>query len=801
MRKIAFILALCLLVSCAACGTAEGAAEGAGGTEKPVVNGVTLNSQSTPTGFIDVPTDAWYAEAVAWCRENRIMGGTSDSTFSPDEPMSRAMLATVLWRKENSPQVDLPMDFSDVSTDVWYTEAVRWASSEDVMGGYGNGTFGVDDPVTREQFTTVLWRYANSPDSGEAEAFADEGTISPWAKEAVKWARVNGVIGGKGENRFDPKGNATRAEAAMILYNFFHRPSNDTQETRILVAYFSCTNTTEGVAIEIADYLGADLFEIIPEIPYTEADLDNYSGGRADQEQADPTARPAIANGVENMANYDIVFLGYPIWHGQAPKIIYTFLESYDFAEKTVIPFCTSHSSGIGSSADNLHGLTADDTKWLVGRRFGSGAAAAEIQGWIDELDLPQTKEDSILPYDGIYPQHEPYGTGIGAMPGRVVWAYDLDSVDWDGNGYWWELDHFNESAILDMVNDSIATLGGKENARDGWNALFSYRSGGKGYQAGEKIAIKANINGSAVYDDDTSGETKMSYTNPVLLKALLTSMVEEAGVAPEDITVYDVSRLFPDYMVEMCAGGELKGVHFVNRDTGVADENAPIVWSHSFSGAVNYLPTCVTEATYLINLANLKGHSYGITLCGKNHFGSFINGNTMRPPEGASLHQWLTRNEMGVYSPLVDLMANADLGGKTVLYMLDALICAPSEGASITGNNSRWRRAPFNGDYTSSVFVSQDPVAIDSVGADFLMNEPAVTDNNGSLRGDPTVENYLHEAGLVFDSPSGTVYTDSRGHIVTNLGVHEHWNNSAQKQYSRNLGKDEGIELILLEK
>ena len=415
-----------------------------------------------------------------------------------------------------------------------------------------------------------------------------------------------------------------------------------------------------------------------------------------------------------------------------------------------------------------------------------------------------ESTTDSLIggkEYDNVYPQHEPYGTGIGAMPGRVVWAYDTDSVEWDGNGYWWELDHFDEACILSMVNDSIASLGGKDNAKEGWAALFTAHnaSHGKngGYAAGQKIAIKANINGSAVYDDDTSGKTKMSYTNPVLLKALLTSMVEEAGIAPEDITVYDVSRLFPDYMVKMCTEGGLKGVRFVDRDTGSADENAPIVWSHEFSGAVNYLPTCVTEATYVINLANLKGHSYGITLCGKNHFGSFINGNTLRPPEGANLHQWLTRNEMGIYSPLVDLMANADLGGKTVLYMLDALICAPSEGASITEDNSRWQQAPFNGDYTSSIFVSQDPVAIDSVGADFLMNEPTVTENNGALRGDPTVENYLHEAGLVGNAPSGTSYTDSRGHTVTNLGVHEHWNNSAEKLYSRNLGKDEGIELV----
>ena len=152
------------------------------------------------------------------------------------------------------------------------------------------------------------------------------------------------------------------------------------------------------------------------------------------------------------------------------------------------------------------------------------------------------------------------------------------------------------------------------------FSANNNARNRNGGYVTGEKIAIKANINGSAVFDDDTSGKTQMSYTNPVLLKALLTSLVNEGGVNPSDITIYDVSRLFPDYMVEMCTDGELKGVQFVGRNNGVADENAPINWSQKFSGKINYLPTCVTEAAYVINLANLKGHSYGITLCGKNH-------------------------------------------------------------------------------------------------------------------------------------------------------------------------------------
>ena len=103
--------------------------------------------------------------------------------------------------------------------------------------------------------------------------------------------------------------------------------------------------------------MNADLYEIIPEDPYTEEDLAYYTDGRADQEQNNPDARPAISGEVENMAQYDVVLLGYPIWHGQAPRIISTFLESYDFSGKTIVPFCTSHSSGIGSSDDDLHSL------------------------------------------------------------------------------------------------------------------------------------------------------------------------------------------------------------------------------------------------------------------------------------------------------------------------------------------------------------------------------------------------------------------------------------------------------------
>lgn len=160
----------------------------------------------------------------------------------------------------------------------------------------------------------------------------------------------------------------------------------ETMGNAILVAYFSATGTTEQVAQQAAEILGADLYEIVPEEPYTEADLAYYTGGRADQEQDDPNARPAIIGGVEDMNQYDTVLLGYPIWHGQAPRIISTFLESYNFAGKTIIPFCTSHSSGVGSSADDLHDLCPDTVTWAEGMRFASGTSSEEIQSWLQTV-------------------------------------------------------------------------------------------------------------------------------------------------------------------------------------------------------------------------------------------------------------------------------------------------------------------------------------------------------------------------------------------------------------------------------
>ena len=160
------------------------------------------------------------------------------------------------------------------------------------------------------------------------------------------------------------------------------------EEGKVLAACFSATGNTLPLAEYIADEFGADLYEIVPETPYTDADLDWHdSSSRTTLEMNDPDSRPAITGSVENMDNYSIVFLGYPIWWGDAPHIIRTFLESYDFSGKTVIPFCTSGSSGMGSSATDLHDLTTDAT-WLDGSRFSAGTSREDMVEWVNSLDL-----------------------------------------------------------------------------------------------------------------------------------------------------------------------------------------------------------------------------------------------------------------------------------------------------------------------------------------------------------------------------------------------------------------------------
>lgn len=159
-------------------------------------------------------------------------------------------------------------------------------------------------------------------------------------------------------------------------------------EGKVLVAYFSATNTTKGVAEHIANGLDADLYEIVPEEIYTDADLNYHdNNSRTTIEMNDSSVRPAISGSVENMEQYDIVFIGYPIWWGDAPRILSTFVESYDFSGKTVVPFCTSGGSGVGSSATNLEQLTSG-ANWLAGKRLNGGDSQETVMEWVNSLGL-----------------------------------------------------------------------------------------------------------------------------------------------------------------------------------------------------------------------------------------------------------------------------------------------------------------------------------------------------------------------------------------------------------------------------
>lgn len=321
-------------------------------------------------GFSDVDSGAWYAGAVDYVREHGLMEGVGEGRFDPEGSLTRAMLVTVLWRQAGQPVVNYLMRFSDVDGGQWYTEAIRWAAGNRLVGGYGNGLFGTGDPITQKHLSLILQRITDEP-------------------------VTDGIPGFDGSSR-----PATRAQAAAAVMNCGTLGA-DPQANRILVAYFSATGSTRGVAEHIADIVGADLFEIAPEEPYTGADLDyRDASSRASREQDDPAARPAIHGEVEDMGQYGVVFLGYPIWHGQAPKIISTFLEGCDLSGKTVIPFCTSGGSGIDGSEGALNAL-APQARWRSGERFGAGASREAVKDWVDSLELgttgPMEGEDGML--------------------------------------------------------------------------------------------------------------------------------------------------------------------------------------------------------------------------------------------------------------------------------------------------------------------------------------------------------------------------------------------------------------------
>ena len=172
------------------------------------------------TGFSDVDANAWYAEAVMYCREHNLMAGIGNDQFAPESNLTRAQFATVLYRIEGTPAVTGTDAFTDTPDGAWYSDAVLWVSQQNLISGYGGGLFGPNDPVSREQMTTILWRYAGSPAVDGTSDYTDETSIASYAAAAVDWASVNNIVMPASTGVFAPKSEASRAHIAAALMNF-----------------------------------------------------------------------------------------------------------------------------------------------------------------------------------------------------------------------------------------------------------------------------------------------------------------------------------------------------------------------------------------------------------------------------------------------------------------------------------------------------------------------------------------------------------------------------------------------------
>jgi hypothetical protein len=392
------------------------------------------------------------------------------------------------------------------------------------------------------------------------------------------------------------------------------------------------------------------------------------------------------------------------------------------------------------------------------------------------------------------YKPNIPLGVAKGNFPGRVAWGHNPNIASWDGTtGFWWD-DTCNDQKETDnLLSQTLFTLTKKKSEKKAWEGLFTYynhtkQNKNQGYQAGEKIAIKINMNNT-----DAHKSSNRINANPQLVLSLLSSLIKEGGVPQKNIVVSDPSRFITDNIFDKCHTAFPK-IRFIDHNGGDGREKATFVengfqYSYDFDGQTRGLATCFTEADYVINMALMKGHvSQGVTLSAKNFFGCVdIETDWRKNTHGSGFSQ--DREGKRQYSVYPDFIGHKDLGEKTILYLIDG----------IYGNKFvdgipefRWALAPFNNEWPNSLFASQDAVAIESVVLDFALTEwPDAPDMMYS-------DHAMEEMALANKPPSGTIYDPERdGTTLNSLGVAEHWNNATDKQYSRNLKTGEGIELI----
>ncbi len=428
---------------------------------------------------------------------------------------------------------------------------------------------------------------------------------------------------------------------------------------------------------------------------------------------------------------------------------------------------------------------------------------------------------------DALYTSIQPMGEGQGIIPGRVSWVWDPAStnpacanlpvsaeVTEDRYDAWFMDRNTNQQIVDRMLADGLCSISGETKTADAWNSIFRYhnRKRGKGdvsYSKEEKIYLKLNRTAasSAINNEYIRQKDKLlalsCETSPQVVLAMLRQLVNVAGVPQESIFVGDTMRnLYQDEFLKYHA--EFPKVNYLS---SFGDSSGRIKSGESANDLIFYsdkksvmseagsdkLYTVIEEAEYLINLPVMKGHNLaGITLCAKNHFGSHVR------PRAAHLHPGLntdsSRKGYGYYRVLVDIMGNRYTGEKNLFYILDALW----SGDNWNGLPVKFLMPPFNNHWSSSLLLSQDPVAIESVAFDFLRTEFTEPEHTVAYISEPGVDDYLHQAADPRNWPAGIVYAPNGDNVpMSGLGVHEHWNNPADKQYSRDLGRGEGIELV----
>jgi hypothetical protein len=423
----------------------------------------------------------------------------------------------------------------------------------------------------------------------------------------------------------------------------------------------------------------------------------------------------------------------------------------------------------------------------------------------------------------------------LGIFPGRVVWEWDpaatnqnctnaLNYPDGEPDGYFLAKNNTQE-VINRMMDDAVMKIAGEYDVATAWESLFRDFNARKGlgevgYEDGQVVFIKINQGSAGWLTDpsDLSFATGQAWqrnnygiaeTSPAMVISILEQLVNVCGIPQENIMVGDpIAHVFAhnyDQMVALFPG--VKYVDKTHSDLGrtrihVSAEPA-IIWSDkgdtmTLAGS-DYLYAEMEGADYLINLATLKAHARaGVTLTAKNHFGSHSRDNAEH------LHQGLVsskendqpdRTQYGIYRVLTDLMGHEKLGGNTLLFIVEGLWGGPEA----TEKPVKWKSAPFNNDWPNSILASQDAVALESVCFDLLKTEfknPALPGKDRPWYG--AVDDHLHQAADSGNWPDGFTYDpEGDGIPMCSMGIHEHWNNEVDKQYSRNLGYDYGIELV----